>query len=164
MTIQDLGSIGELVSAIAILITLVYLAVQVKYARMATVDRNRETRVNGIIEINNRLANNPDLRQAFDKTTGDEWKIMLQDFASAWGVSVEEASAVFWTQSDFVWLHWAQYRSTKTIEDQNELENIVRFWYSAPPTSTMMENDTFRSIYDPDFIAWVDTILPTGDV
>ena len=164
MTIQDLGSIGELISAIAILVTLAYLAIQVKYAKMATVDRNRDSRVNGIIEINNRLANNPEIRKAFDKTTGEDWKDMLRVFASAWGVSEEEASAVFWTQADFIWLHWAQFRSTKSIEDQKELENIVGFWYSAPPMSTMLANDTFRAIFDPDFMSWVDTVLSKRDV
>jgi hypothetical protein len=163
MTIQDLGAIGELVSAVAILVTLGYLAVQVKYAKMATVDRNRDARVSGIIEINSRFANNPDLRKEFDKTTGDDWRNMLRDFASSWGVSEEEASAVFWTQSDFVWLHWAQYRSTKTIEDKNELENIVSVWYSAPPMSTMFANETCRANFDHEFISWVDAVLSKRD-
>jgi hypothetical protein len=85
MTIQDLGAIGEFVSAFAILITLAYLAIQVRYARIATIDKNRESRVTGIIQINSRLANNRDLRQAFDKAASEDWKNMLQSFASAWG-------------------------------------------------------------------------------
>jgi len=159
MTIQDLGAIGEFVSAFAILITLVYLAIQVRYARIATIDKNRESRVTGIIQINSRLANNRDLRQAFDKAASEDWKNMLQSFASAWGVRVEEASAIVWTQGDFIWLHWSQYRSLKTNEDQRELENIVKTWYSAPPMSTMIQNNTYRAFYDPEFISWIDLIL-----
>lgn len=37
MTIQDLGSIGEFISSIAVLVTLLYLAVQVRQTRNATV-------------------------------------------------------------------------------------------------------------------------------
>lgn len=33
MTVQDLGAIGELISAIAVVVTLVYLAIQVKAAK-----------------------------------------------------------------------------------------------------------------------------------
>ena len=163
MTIQDLGAIGELVSAVAIIVTLAYLAMQIKYARIATVDRNRESRVTGILTINNRLANNPDLRQAFDKATGEDWKLMLQEFADTWGVNEDEASAIFWSQADFVWIHWSQYRSMKSIEDQRELENIIQQWYSAPPMSTMMGNATFRALFDSGFITWADSILAKRD-
>jgi len=37
MTIQELGSLGELISSIAVLITLLYLAVQIRQTRNATV-------------------------------------------------------------------------------------------------------------------------------
>ena len=37
MSIQDLGSIGEFISSIAVLVTLLYLAVQVRQTRNATV-------------------------------------------------------------------------------------------------------------------------------
>jgi hypothetical protein len=37
MTIQDLGSIGEFISSIAVLITLLYLAMQVRQTRNATI-------------------------------------------------------------------------------------------------------------------------------
>jgi hypothetical protein len=163
MTIFELGAIGEFVGAFAILITLAYLAIQVRYARIATQDKNRESRVTGIIQINSRLANNRDLRQAYDKAASEDWKNMLLSFASIWGVSVEEASAVVWTHGDYIWLHWAQYRSLKTNEDQRELENLVKTWYSAPPMSTMIQNNTNRAFYDPEFISWIDLMLTDKD-
>ena len=43
MTIQDLGSIGEFVSSIVVLITLIYLAVQVRQTRNATVASTMQT-------------------------------------------------------------------------------------------------------------------------
>ncbi len=43
MTIQELGSIGEFVSSIAVLLTLIYLAVQVRQARNATIASTMQT-------------------------------------------------------------------------------------------------------------------------
>lgn len=43
MTIQELGSIGEFISSIAVLLTLIYLAVQVRQARNATIASTMQT-------------------------------------------------------------------------------------------------------------------------
>ena len=43
MTIQELGSIGEFVSSIVVLITLIYLAVQVRQTRNATIASTMQT-------------------------------------------------------------------------------------------------------------------------
>ena len=43
MTIQELGSVGEFISSIAVLITLIYLAVQVRQARNATIASTMQT-------------------------------------------------------------------------------------------------------------------------
>ena len=43
MSIQELGSIGEFISSIAVLVTLIYLAVQVRQTRNATVASTMQT-------------------------------------------------------------------------------------------------------------------------
>ena len=43
MSIQELGSIGEFISSIAVLVTLIYLAVQVRQARNATIASTMQT-------------------------------------------------------------------------------------------------------------------------
>ncbi len=43
MTIQELGSIGEFISSIVVLITLIYLAVQVRQTRNATIASTMQT-------------------------------------------------------------------------------------------------------------------------
>ena len=45
MSISDLGSIGEFVSSIGVLITLIYLAVQVRYTRNVALGHSYQTRV-----------------------------------------------------------------------------------------------------------------------
>lgn len=66
---------------------------------------------------------------------------MLKDLASTWGVGLDEASLIFWSQNDYIWTHWAQYYSQKTKEDERELENIVSTWYSAPPMKHIIEHE-----------------------
>lgn len=43
MSIQDWGAIGEILGAAAILVTLIYLANQIKYARLTAMDTNRRS-------------------------------------------------------------------------------------------------------------------------
>ena len=159
MTIQDWGAIGELVGALAVIVTLAYLAAQIRYARIATADQNRQSRVAAILEINGRLVTNPEARRAFDKVASAEWKAMVSELASIWGVERDEASIVLWEQIDYVWAHWGQYRSSRSPEDTRELENIVSTWYAAPPMSDVFAQDTFRPFFDPAFVAWIDEVL-----
>ena len=84
---------------------------------------------------------------------------MLNDLASAWKVSLDEASLIYWSQNDYIWTHWAQYYSQKTKDDARELENIISTWYSAAPMRTIIEHQTARSFYEQDFIRWIDSII-----
>ena len=159
MNIQDLGALGEIVGAIAIVATLAYLAIQIRYAKIAVTDQSRQNRATALREINGRMVDNQELRQAFDRVASPEWQSMLNDLSSAWGVSVDEASLIYWSQNDYIWTHWAQYYSQKTKADARELENIVSNWYSAPPMKTIIEHETTRSFYEQDFIHWIDSIV-----
>ncbi len=83
---------------------------------------------------------------------------MIDDLASAWGVSADEANLIFWSQNDYIWTHWAQYYSQKTKDDQRELENMVALWYSIPPMKTMIDHESFRTFFLPEFIEWIDSV------
>ncbi len=164
MNIQDLGALGEIVGAIAIVATLAYLAVQIRYAKIAVTDQSRQNRAAALREINGRLVDNSELRQVFDKVASPEWQSMLNDLASAWKVSLDEASLIYWSQNDYIWTHWAQYYSQKTKDDERELENIVSNWYSAPPMKTIIEHETVRLFYEPEFIRWIDSVVAKNNL
>ena len=51
MTIQDWGAIGELLSAVAVVVTLGYLATQIRYARLTASDASRQARASGVREM-----------------------------------------------------------------------------------------------------------------
>ncbi|MFT7213855.1 MAG: hypothetical protein ACI9XK_004114 [Granulosicoccus sp.] len=159
MTIQDWGAIAEVVGSVAIIVTLIYLAIQIKFAKLSTIDQNRDRRVTALREIHGRFALNPELRRAHDQSAGEDWKSMLQTLASTWGLSTDEASAVLFSQIDFIWTHWSQYRSMKSTADEKELRNIITVYYASTPMTDIIRHPTLRALFDSEFIDWVDTIL-----
>jgi hypothetical protein len=162
MTIQDWGAIGELISGVAILVTLLYLAVQVKSARISATDANRANRVAGIHHINNRIFENQELQQAWLKSAGPGYTQVHADLSVELGISIDEAMLVQISGSDWVWLHWAQFRSVKTKEDEVELRNIITTWYGENPMKALISHPTMRLFFDVDFIEFVDDILANG--
>jgi len=80
MTITELGALGEFVGAIAVVATLIYLAVQVRHSKEATEASNRlavaavyrETS-NGLMQFNGRLIKSEDIARLWlDGGSGEE--------------------------------------------------------------------------------------------
>lgn len=159
MTIQDWGAIGELIGAVAILFTLIYLAVQVKYARTSVTDTNRANRVTGIHEVDTRIFDSAELRQAWLKASGPGKRELYEQLSSELGITIDEAILVSTQGGSWAWLHWAQFRSVKTAEDEAELRNIIAVWYGENPMKALMSNPSFRSFFDSRFLEFVDDIL-----
>jgi len=64
VTFEELGSLGELIAAIATVVTLAYLATQIRYARLAASDTSRHSRADGVREILTLIIENPEARLA----------------------------------------------------------------------------------------------------
>jgi hypothetical protein len=161
MTIQDWGAIGEVVGALAVVVTLVYLASQVRYARLAAADASRQGRADGVRELLLTVVNNPDFRQAWRKA-GPLAEPNLRALANRLGpeVTVDEADMIWHGVCAWAYLHWAQWRAMKTEHDARELESLIAGFYSRPPMSVVWRDDELlRSLVDPDFVRWVDGIL-----
>ena len=71
MTIQDLGSIGELVAAIATVATLIYLALQIKQNTSTVATSTYDSVMNGYNEINLTIASDPELARILDAGLSD---------------------------------------------------------------------------------------------
>ena len=71
MTIQDLGSIGEFVAAIATLCTLVYLAIQIRQNTRSVRASSFQASSRDILEIIDRVAVNSDLSRLFFEGLSD---------------------------------------------------------------------------------------------
>jgi len=159
MTVQELGSIGEFVAAIATVATLAYLATQIRYARLAASDTSRQSRAEAVREMQLVSLNNEAYRKAWGKADTSAAPRM-KALSELLGVSVDEAQLVWHGCCAWTYIHWAQYRSTKTASDRHELENLVREFYSLSPMDQVWETDPMlKAMVDPDFVDWVDEIL-----
>jgi hypothetical protein len=69
MSISDFGSIGEILSAIAVVATLVYLSRQLKHGRMLARAQHRQRMVEQANEELYKWMSDPNLRECFCKTT-----------------------------------------------------------------------------------------------
>lgn len=67
MTIMELGALGEFVGAIAVVVTLFYLAVQIRASRKATEVSTSQELLNQLNSINAIWLNNPEGQAAFRK-------------------------------------------------------------------------------------------------
>lgn len=66
MTIQDLGSVGELIAAIATVATLIYLAAQIRQNTSTVATSTYESVFNGYNELNLAIASDRDLARILD--------------------------------------------------------------------------------------------------
>lgn len=58
-----ISAIAEAIGVIAVVISLLYLAFQIRFARIAAADNSRAARAVGIREIDLTMVNNPELRE-----------------------------------------------------------------------------------------------------
>lgn len=159
MTFQELGSLGELIAALATVATLAYLATQIRYARLAASDTSRQSRAEGVRDMQMLMVDNPEARAAWfkaDKGAAPRMQVLSEHL----GVSIDEAYIVWNNCCAWTFIHWAQFRSIKTPEDERELENLIREFYSIPPMGPAWEYDPMtKALLDPGFVRWVDGIL-----
>ncbi|MGH0031796.1 MAG: hypothetical protein ACQGVC_18565 [Myxococcota bacterium] len=159
MTIQDWGAIGEVVSAVAVVVTLAYLATQIRYARLAAADVSRQNRAEGVRDLLLAGVANPAYARAWTKAD-PEGRERMRTLEERFGLTTEEAEHVWNGACAWTFLHWAQFRSMKTPEDERELHNLIAAFYSREPMRTYWNDIPYsKQILDPDFVAWVDQVL-----
>ncbi len=72
MSIQDLGSIGEFVGSVLILITLIYIAIQSRYSRRSQLSLEQRAVHSGHRDFFIALMNSPDLPEIICKSNAGE--------------------------------------------------------------------------------------------
>lgn len=65
MTLDDLGNIGELVSAVAVVISLVYLAVQIRQNTSSVRSAAFQELLNHVAQVNLRITDDPDIAELY---------------------------------------------------------------------------------------------------
>ena len=156
---EAIGAVGELIGAGAIIVTLIYLAYQVRQARTDASDETRRNRVIGIREIQGWTVNSPAAMRAWSKASGAGWQDLMLRTQSALDLDQEEAELVVTQGAAWVWTHWAQYRSVQSDRDMEELVNIVLAWYTGPPMNILIRDPVFRAWFEPEFLNWLEQTL-----
>ena len=163
MNWEAVASIGESISALAILITLIFLVRQIKYARLAASDISRGQRVAGIRELDLLAIENSELRKIWLKAGSPEMREVVAYLSRELDISEEEADLLRLYAGDWVWTHWAQYRSIRTESDTVELEHIISTFYSADPMKTFIKNPLARDFFDNEFLDWIEVLVKKND-
>jgi len=121
MTIAELGSIGEFLGSIAVLATLVYLAIQVRHARSEARRTAQVVRNQGVRESWINRAQNPELLDAMIKAEQSLGAVFLEqpfvrDLVEQGGLSYREAYLVLCDQI-IQWQNWVA--TVENLEDHS---------------------------------------------
>jgi hypothetical protein len=155
MNWDAVSAISQIASGIAVVISLLYLAFQVRFARLAAADTSRTARAIGIRELDLAMVNNSELRENWIKSS--DLKSIYEVLGSEINVSVDSALQVDTLCQSWMRLHWGQYKSITVPEDLEDLERLVSVFYSAPPMLNCWRKSPYGSqIFDEDFVRFVE--------
>ena len=148
MTIQDLGSIGELVAAIATIATLAYLAVQIRQNTLSNRDANARSAHDMILRVNSSALADPALIDLLIRGA--------QDHAS---LNPVESSRyhVHWMNTFFMYQEVFFLARRSQIEPylQTGVESHMFQYLQAPGLSSWWEKNKQR--FAEDFQGYVDS-------
>jgi hypothetical protein len=151
MSIAELGSLGEFIAAVAVLITLVYVALQIKQTQIA-ISANTHQALNDIsIHLYTTLASNAQLAEIIDKTNSVEARLSRAE--------VHQVNA-FWT---------AMIRNAENMHYQFEVGLLEEERIQASAvilrrlglTNTYFQHlwKNLRPALRTDFVDWMEALL-----
>lgn len=161
-TIQDFGAVGEGLSAIAVFVTLGYLAIQVRHTRQELKNGMAQSRAEALRELF-AMSMDENVNKAFVKAQsalsapGLPFVSILVEKA---GVTDEEATLLTQMQIAF----WNYRLQTIPIVDQlNEIDRAqfdfaIRQIYGTPGVSAMFY-EYIREKAHPGVVQYIDTVL-----
>jgi hypothetical protein len=160
---EAIGALGEAVSAILVLVTLIYLATQVRYAKNAAADANRLMRARGVCDFQLACATNDSLSQI--NSAGNDFGSWYEELSAALGITAEEAMRLDALSLYWIWLHWGQYSSTNNKDDLDELGDTIGMFYSSSRAiKYSWENSPFtRPLLSSKFVEFVDSNMQKFD-
>ncbi len=154
MEIQDLGAIGEFISSIAIVVTLIFLVLETRRSRAATQQSNRQARQRIRTDLSLGIAFNPEFAEVFVTTLGEPSDLNRVPNASDFGLSPAAGVQMYSFSVSFARYLEDQFFSDLPETDRFALESQVRimsrnlymwkFW------------ELSKSDFDPRFQAYVD--------
>ncbi len=154
-----ISAIGQVISGVAVAMTLIYLTAQVRYAKIAASDANRLARSNGVVNFFLTAAHNPEFRRV-GLNIGTHRKF-IEEVARRLEITIDEATQINCSAHYWFWLHWGQWSTTTEARDRAELKNMVQKFYTKPHIRIIWEAN--RSRLDASFTKFVDDAIAEVD-
>jgi len=155
---EVISAVTEAVGVFAVVVSLLYLAFQVRFARLAAADSSRTARAIGIREIDLTTVNNPELRQNWIKASN--LRSTYEKLGSELNLSVDAALQVDTICQSWMRVHWGQYKSITTAGDLDELERLVSVFYTSPPMLNCWKTSPYgQNVYDKEFVRFIEDAI-----
>ncbi len=157
-----IGAIGEILGAAAVVLTLAYLAGQVRVARSTAADTSRLTRVHGVREqLLTTASHDAVLESTVKAYRADSF---YDRFGETFSLSPMEAARLDFMHQAWFWLHWGHFSSTNDPRDLDELAHVISGFYAVPAVRYSWDHSPFGKPYlDAGFVAFVDEALAAAD-
>ena len=160
MTIQDLGSIGELFGAIATIATLVYLATQIRHNTKAARSDSAWSATVALAELSEGIAASPQLAdlvmRAHDPATNPE-DLSDSEFAQIYFVC---RSVLFKYEGQ--WFYWKE--GTLSDEMWQNRRRWAKAFVSLPVPGRVWEREMAQHQYSAGFIESIESMESPADV
>ena len=155
-----LAAIGQILSAVAVAMTLLSLTMQTRRAEIAASDANRLARADGVISFWLAAMHDPEFREAGLRINPAhaEW---TAEISRRMEISVEDANLLQSETLYWFWLHWGQWNTSTEQKDIEELINMIKRFYTLPWVRLVWEGH--RGWLDARFEAFVDDVLAEAD-
>ena len=154
-----ISALGQLLSGVAVTVTLIYLTVQVRYAKVAASDVNRLARSNGVVNYLLAEAHEVDFRRSSLKLGKN--RELIDEVARRFEISEDDATQLHSTALYWFWLHWGQWSTTTEDRDRLELRQLIQRFYRIPHIRMVWEAKIGRP--GPPFSDFVDEALAEAD-
>ncbi len=149
MSLSDLGNLGEFVSGLAVVISLLYLAVQIRQNTRSLRAGAHQSITSHIAELNRTIVENAEVARLMEVGLRDLMALSPEDRRRFNAYN----SARFRHYDNLYY----QYRAGTLEESQwSGLRNLLRFHLSQPGIVRWWEEA--RAFYSPDFVAYVASL------
>ena len=165
MEIQDLGAVGEFVSSVVITATLIFLVLETRNAKFATLQGNRQLRQQIQNSIHLGFAGNSLLSTAITKANAQlspEFGVMYEAQAQRWGLEAAEyAMVVNQLRAEFRFIE-GQFFTQLPDTDRRTIDMHLLTIMRGPVWSQFWKEQ--RHFFDVDFRKYVDNLVTDSGV
>ncbi len=145
LTIQDLGALGELLGSVAVLITLIYLAFQMRQNTMAITAQLDAARLGAVQELNIAAATSPELLETLNGDRVEPLAIEQARLQHFWAARFFQLAWNFTQLRRGMDLVSGEARMAHRVAGYfNDFRSVESWWENAKQNHT------------PEFVEWVE--------